>query len=532
MCWSLSTISASQRTWPAVHVLDRWHEELASGLGGSRHQAEEDLAWFRSQSEREACWTCGLGQHHGPAETAAPVDVIPGMGEDWIWWPRGIPTGRRVAIVSSRVQTSRPTLVPTFIGRSNWFKALRLACEQCRIAHDVAMVSEGTTTEAYVRRYAQHIGLKTIRLSAPSSAGASVSLIRWLRHIRQVTARVESVSEYCGYLLPKKLSSVASSQERLAASDRAPPWADAIVVAASDQVRVLSLRPNGNLVRLLQERLMCPACPPGSVWLALGPSLVPYELAEPLVRRGAVGWFFFGGGSADSTDSSPTEEDKDEQSGGFLSTKRDITRIGFPLAELDAHSDESAVLIHCTRSGRGPWPDETKEQHLDRQLMQPSSHDSSAGATLVRILRQRRILATSRTIRGGLSVVSFTAATVSQLAQLHTFRPHRGHWDFEPYAIAIRRDWLVARGTRPVIYADDARWSTLQPQWRPYFQLSTTRGKQGRQLVDWTVEQEWRHWGDLALDELSPADAWVIVPTLAEARVVAAVSPWPVRTLT
>jgi hypothetical protein len=156
----------------------------------------------------------------------------------------------------------------------------------------------------------------------------------------------------------------------------------------------------------------------------------------------------------------------------------------------------------------------------------------------MRIVQQRRLLASSRTIRGGFKVVSFTAAPLAELRRLRIFRVHRARWDFEPYGICVRRQRLVERGARAVFYAPDDDWTGLSLEDRPYFQRSHNERSEavpGTVLesagIDWSVEQEWRYRGDFSLDGLSRDDAILFVPTLGEARKLLEISPWPVTVL-
>jgi hypothetical protein len=88
----------------------------------------------------------------------------------------------------------------------------------------------------------------------------------------------------------------------------------------------------------------------------------------------------------------------------------------------------------------------------------------------------------------------------------------------------------LRRGARPVQYGDDSLWDALPAADRPFFQMDASRTAGGKR-IDWTVEQEWRHVGDVELGDL-PADAALLfVPSEAEARQLAAASPWPIVVL-
>ena len=144
---------------------------------------------------------------------------------------------------------------------------------------------------------------------------------------------------------------------------------------------------------------------------------------------------------------------------------------------------------------------------------------------------QRRLVASLRTARGGCRVVSFTASPLSRLPDLRRFRRHRGRWDFEPFGLCIRQEWMTKRGARPVLYGDDSTWQSLSKSDRPFFQPAhsgSSSSEDADARIDWTVEREWRHMGDLDLRQLSREDALVFVPNFAAARRLSAVSPWPI----
>ena len=60
------------------------------------------------------------------------------------------------------------------------------------------------------------------------------------------------------------------------------------------------------------------------------------------------------------------------------------------------------------------------------------------------------------------------------------------------------------------------------------FQRDRTRADRRRSSIDWTIEQEWRHLGDLNLQDLPPDAGLVFVPTVEEAERLITISPWPV----
>lgn len=178
-------------------------------------------------------------------------------------------------------------------------------------------------------------------------------------------------------------------------------------------------------------------------------------------------------------------------------------------------------LIHSTRARSGPWPGESESQFRDWLLLSnPTPSDPSPLETLHRIVGQRHLIGGGPTIRGGRSVVSFSALPLIDFVAHRTFRPHVGRWDAEPYGIAIRKDAARKLGARSVIYVDRDFEPEIPPASRWRIQ---PRGK----TFDWTVEREWRIRGDIDLRHLASDEAIVFVDREAEVSRLAD-SPWPV----
>ncbi len=320
------------------------------------------------------------------------------------------------------------------------------------------------------------------------------------------------------------------------------PTRDRIVVAAADTVYVLSLRTRGNLHRLLRKYLGSPddvykvnpnatsdipsdpVGRPTEFHQALAPQIVFVDLPglqanaarQELCQLGARIWQ----PTADQfrpLEGSPALDEWHMVDTSTRATDAPYLIVPFP------HGEGWDFLTHTTRSCPGPWPEQSFEVYADGLFESRPDSDHSALATLRRIVRQRRLIASGRTIREGHRVVSFTACPLEQLPSLHQFRPHRVRWDFEPYGICIRKEWLQTRGVRPSTYGTSNDWKRLPDADRPLFQLAT--GKSG---IDWTVEREWRHVGDLDLSELTAADVLLFVPNFEAVQSLAQVTDWPV----
>lgn len=159
-------------------------------------------------------------------------------------------------------------------------------------------------------------------------------------------------------------------------------------------------------------------------------------------------------------------------------------------------------LVHWTRTSPGPWPGETKAAFFRDMLARPSMYVRSARETLVHILRERAIRASSWKIPGQVPVVSLTENTPETAVTLMKWRKRFVRYTYEPYGIALHREYLESIGAQRVIYSehantpDDGAWMYQSPG----------------MFADWTREREWRLAGDLSLGGLSGKDWFVVVP--------------------
>ncbi len=426
------------------------------------------------------------------------------LGSRLAWWPQGVPSGRRIGLVSSRLGRDLSQRQP-------WFAALRTACLHVDARHDHLVTARSITTQRYVQRAARLFGIEVFEI-AVGEDGKVGSGRRWGRAV------LASDPEQP---VPRPRVSFAPLPASPQPSD-APflvdlPLADRAVVALSERLIVLSARPRGNVQRLVDQRLRETGFSAASVYLALGPHLVPPEFALPWMASGAVGWHLH-----------PPVSEQGDASPAPWNVARPRTRSA-PIRKLP-HRQDWSLLTHWTRQQAGPWPDQSPDDYLDDLILDRGGADHSALAALCRIVRTRRLLATNTLIRGGSRMVCFTEVPLEQLPHLRAFRSHLSRWDFERYGICIDRSWLEQSGGRPVRYGGPDEWHTLPEAERPYFQPRFSRNR-GREPVDWSIEREWRHPGDLSLEQL-PADAALIfVPEVGEARKIATISPWPVIVL-
>jgi len=115
-----------------------------------------------------------------------------------------------------------------------------------------------------------------------------------------------------------------------------------------------------------------------------------------------------------------------------------------------------------------------------------ASETESAYDVLRRILRERRLLSSSRFVRGGQSCVCFSEAPLEALE--HGLINRTGFTRYSSYGLQFDREWIFGLGGRPVIYESEQEFEALPQahQWRH------VRLEFGDTPVDFTWEREWR----------------------------------------
>lgn len=181
-------------------------------------------------------------------------------------------------------------------------------------------------------------------------------------------------------------------------------------------------------------------------------------------------------------------------------------------------------LTHCTRARLFEWSDTTLSAEWDRWLLNGSPEESSPWETLLQIARSQRLLSSPQMTRDKISTISFSAVPLLDLLSRRTYRSHLRRWDWEPYGVCVQKAALAELPVREVIYGDEATWSHLPQEDRPWFQPRFSRNGK----LDWQAEKEWRLVGDLRLRKLPWEAVFFFVPTLQEAKVLSRISSWPV----
>jgi hypothetical protein len=289
------------------------------------------------------------------------------------------------------------------------------------------------------------------------------------------------------------------------------------LIAIADEVYVVHLRRGGNIEHLVRARLKAGVCDPPGIFIPLDSQLVEDQLARDLMDSGATPW--------------PAENASQEICAASTGPSRSASVRSAKAKVLNSLPHDCRTwLSHTTRAIRGAWPDQSQDEYIAELLDSRGGVPHTACESLLRIASQQRLIATGQGIRGGTRVVCFTEVPLDDLPRMRVYRPHRGRWDFEPFGIAILREWLAQRGARPVIYGDEDTWQSLRASERPFFQRRTSVGRSGR-AYDWSVEKEWRYMGDLDLAALPDDAGLLFVGEEDAARTLAPVSRWPVVVL-
>ncbi|MEO8496998.1 MAG: hypothetical protein ABI614_18155 [Planctomycetota bacterium] len=471
-----------QRAWESL--------DIKSIPASARRHAKKMRSWLKEQITNGAQLT---------SLSTESSQATRWLGERLLWWPQGRPTGSRIGIASSRLGRRLDT-------QTDWFTVFRAAYSKINRDQDVLLTAAATTPDRYVRRAAELFGVRVVSMNCPRESEPALA---WFKRIRQLKP-LPSEAVHPAYVSPELMPAGDSAKHTTLAD---LPLRDRAVVSLADRLLVFHLRHGGQLEKLVCARLNDAIWPTASIFIALGEELVDRDIAGDLLDQGAVGWVVL--------DTLRHEEARRRVS---------PTSQNSPIVELPA-SESWQWLTHCTRAQSGGWPDQRPVDYLDELLLNRGSSDHSALAAVRRIIATRCLVATSRMIRGETDVVCFTAVPLRDLPRLRSFRSHLARWDFEPYGICIRQDWLAERSCLPVRYGDDSLWKLLAAEDRPFFQAKTSRSRRGDRTIDWSIEREWRHVGNVDLAELPSEAGLIFVPTRDEAEQLATISPWPVAVL-
>ena len=456
------------------------------------------------------------------------------LGPRFFFWPQGIPRRHRVSIVSSRLKQRLDE-------ESWWFDLLRTATLRSDPAHDVLCAVTGTAAHRFVLRAAEIFGRSFLEfhVDAREQTVGDAEIAAWLAETADCVAwdssilvnEVDLLSEspvvesyasgthWSVFVSPAITMSVNSAEsdapnvEFLCLSRQ--PIADRILFASGDRLQVLRARPGGSVQALLIQHVLDSERCESLVMLA-SDAAGQIPAISPESHDCVIPWLLRTSGEGVSVDVSPIDRCNGDQQTWRSSTVPDSEAVSTPL------SRPEDWLLHWTRATVGPWPDQDEQEFIDELILGCRSSDRSALATLLRIVIEGRLWASSEAIRGGFRVVSFTEVPLPEFRSRRTYRKHRRRYDFEPWGIAIRRDILASAGAHPVEYGDEEIWHATNETSRPFFQnVGSGDG--------WTKdEHEWRIEGHVHLNELPLAAVVVFVDTVAARDIVQKLTEWQV----
>lgn len=457
----------------------------------SRQQVDDFVndAWLAWKTNGDAgCLTSEFLSATMPR--ISPTAWLSAMGRRIVYWPQSRCDDFRVSILSSRLG-KRKDLKPW------WFDALRTALLRCDFQNDCVCVVDGTAPAEFVARGSELFGLRRLNIIVAEEPVMDFQrLVDWIMETDRAAVAEspdrQSELEFRAFISPELMtadtSGGAKTREQLA---------DQLLAVLGERLVVLSSRTNGNVERIVAERLQVTPEPSPIVLLATATD-APSPSAR-LIDAGGIAWWLDGENQASSVGSEVESDDP-------------VSCVAVDDGPLGVPDD---WLCHWTRATYGPWLDQPSDDFLDELILGCESADRSALAALMRMVSQRRILATVATA-GEPPTVSFTAVPLAEFRQRRVYRKHRQRFDFEPWGVAVRKRSLIEDGCRAVEYIDSPPGYSLQASSdQPTF---TQRRFDQRQTIDWSEEKEWRFPGTLHLDKIASDNLCYFVSTAEDAN--------------
>ncbi len=320
------------------------------------------------------------------------------------------------------------------------------------------------------------------------------------------------------------------------------PLQDRVSILLSDSVMALRVRYGGTVARLLKERLTAPEYLPGSTYCAVTPPNATEARAASstrpvptsvLMESGAVGWFLLNRSHRELDWSLPCNQSRPATQQIVVRLPQDITAGTNDSTERSCDDTDWPWLSHCTRGASGPRPTESQAQYRDRVWLAGSEDAADPFQSLMRICCTQQLCGSTWTTRTDQPSVSLSAVPLPELLSRRVFRSHLGRWDWEPYGVAVRREWLLELGGQPVIYGAEQDYKQLDESQRPFFQPRTgspsrKRGESPSTENDWSLEQEWRLLGNLNLQCIPPEKWFCFTRTAREAQQLSQITSCPV----
>ena len=254
------------------------------------------------------------------------------------------------------------------------------------------------------------------------------------------------------------------------------PERDRLVIRHADELRPVSIRPEGNLEQLIQE----------------------------------------------ATQESKTINN-DYQVEYQADRKSADPRIPEDRLASWTKSTDWRYLTHWTHTFGGPWPGEKKADYYAALLEDGNGNPRSAPDTLRRILQEGWLFGSSLHMPQNRKAVGFTELPPAEAMKEIKYRKRFQRWSFEPYGLVLNREKLKNLGARPVRYESE----TKNTDENDIFVQHQTSGR-----ADWSGQREWRLPYDLDLSVFCEEEALVVVPAQREKEAIEPFSRWPVVALT
>ena len=248
-------------------LLDAWRWS-AHRPGSVQHRrfAQRLTTWLETQLAGRAEITWGM-----LGNRCQRVDEW--IGERLVWWPRGVPQGQRVGVVSSRLGRKLDRL-------QTWFAALRDTCQQLDPDHAVLITAEKTTTFPFLARCSELFRIPLLRFELP---GPRQTVASWLQAPMRLPPYASGTSDLTW---PAWISPALDAEPKCDS-----PLRDRLVTAASDHFVVLKMRRGGNIELLAHRRLEEESDElNGRISLAVGSNLVPQDVADQLPGARKNSW--------------------------------------------------------------------------------------------------------------------------------------------------------------------------------------------------------------------------------------------------
>jgi hypothetical protein len=164
-----------------------------------------------------------------------------------------------------------------------------------------------------------------------------------------------------------------------------------------------------------------------------------------------------------------------------------------------------SYITHWTRTCYGHWPKQTKSTFYKKLVDSGECYPNTAYSTLANILHRQTIYASSSNYRKGNQGVSFSGSHPKDVLSLMHWRKRYARWNFEPYGISIARKTAISLGVNPVIYGKPSMYDKLTDKDKPFFQSIGVDGG------NWRAENEWRYISDFSIKDILPDNMIVIV---------------------